>query len=64
MRNNYLWTATQYKPQHWSLEKGIDDSSDFWEEVDAGCGTLWFVDAESELSVAADMMPFAPRQKD
>jgi len=64
MRNNHLWTATQYKPQNWSLEERIDDSSDFWEEVDAGCGTLWFGGAESELSVAADMMSFAPHQKD
>jgi hypothetical protein len=55
MRNNGLWSATQYKPT-WSVKEGIDDFSRFWEEVSVGSGSLWFQGAESELSVDADMM--------
>jgi hypothetical protein len=64
MRNNNLWTATEYKPQDWSKAEGIDDFSSFWEEVSVGCGDLWFQGAENQISVDAGMMPFAPCRKD
>ncbi|HKW18321.1 MAG TPA: hypothetical protein VJO35_12515 [Terriglobales bacterium] len=60
MRNNGLWTATQYK-MTWSPDVGVCDLSSFWDEVSVGSGSLWCEDAESKLSVDADMMPFEPR---
>jgi hypothetical protein len=63
MRNNGLWTATQYLPKRWSLETGIDDRSPFWEEVSVGCGSQWEQGAESKSSVHADMMDIRLRER-
>ena len=54
MRNNKLWTPDGYNSSRWLSPAGVLDETEFWDDVDASLGTLWFQGAESPTSVPAD----------
>jgi hypothetical protein len=56
MRNNKLWTADGYHSSRWLPPTGELDESEFWDDVAAGLGILWYDGAESLTSVAADKL--------
>ena len=56
MRNNQLWTPDGYNSSRWLFPTGVLDETEFWDDVDASLGTLWFEGAESPISVPAEEM--------
>jgi hypothetical protein len=54
MRNNKLWTHDGYNSSRWLSPTGVLDETEFWDDVDASLGTVWFQGAESSTSVPAN----------
>ena len=54
MRNNKLWTSADYNSSRWLSPTGVLDETEFWDEIDAGLGILWYEGAESPASGPAD----------
>ena len=53
MRNNKLWTPDGYDSSRWLSPTGELNETEFWDDVGAGLGTLWFEGAESLTGVPA-----------
>jgi len=62
MRNNRLWTATEYVSKKWKIGEPLSGDA-FWEEVSIGAGTLFFEGAEVYQSIQVDEMNFEPKLK-
>jgi hypothetical protein len=54
MRNNKLWTPDGYNFSRWLSPSGGLNEKEFWDDIDASLGTLWFDGAESPASIPAD----------
>jgi hypothetical protein len=59
MVNNGLWEGGQYKAAEW-LQDGDFNDDEFWDQVEAACGLLWFTDEAAENGKTADPCTLTP----
>ena len=56
MQNNKLWTPNGYDSSRWLSPTGELNETEFWDDVAAGLGILWYDGAESLTGVPADQV--------
>ena len=59
MINNGLWEGGQYRAAEWLRDHNFDDD-EFWEQVEAACGLLWFTDDAAHNGKTTDPLILTP----
>jgi hypothetical protein len=59
MINNDLWEGGRYKASDW-LRDGDFNDDEFWDQVEAACGLLWFSDAVVHNGKTTDPLTLTP----
>src|SRR3974377_2065228 len=59
MINNGLWGEDQYKASEWLREGNLNDQ-DFWNQIEAACGWLWYSVDASHNGKTTDPLSLLP----
>ncbi len=53
MTNNKLWESGRYHCASWFSDATITNDGEFWENISAACGELWYPGADTSISADA-----------
>jgi hypothetical protein len=56
MENNKLWESGRYYCDSWFSGSEITDDDEFWANISAACGELWFPGADTSIGMDAQAL--------